>query len=376
MKRVPALLLGAGLVVSSTFVIAQTHRQDEIDAAHRPILQPQQSRSKAVARVTAEAAPGTTAEVSGKIAPRNYIDEHVFGRMEADGVPHAPLASDEEFARRAWLDATGRIPAPAELEDFLASKDPAKREQLIDRLIDSPGFIDKWSYYFEDLFRAGQRMGHGLNLFHFWVKEWLRLDRPYNEVVTELLTGGGKSSFSVPGGLYFARDFVKAKDDPEEEGALDLVNIPDTVDEFTVTYSKVFLGLNLACISCHDGARHLEKVNLFLVQKKREDFFRQAGFFGKTRQIMNWENGYQANTEYTVDDLAPGYDTKAPSIVRVARSGGSGSPRFILSGEEPVAGRNERDELARIMTSHIQFARVHQPHLGGVDGLRHRGAGG
>jgi hypothetical protein len=344
------------LIFAVAAALAQTHRQDQVDAAHRTILQPKESRKQALSKLTVEAA-GSTASTA-PVTRRGYIDDHIFGRMAADKVPHAPLASDEEFARRVWLDATGRIPPPAELKAFLASTDPARRDKLIDTLIDSPAFVDKWTYYFEDLFRAGQRMGHGLNLFHFWVKEWLRLDRPYNEVATELLTGGGKTSFSVPGGLYFARDFVKAKDDPEEEGALDLVNIPDTVDEFTVTYSKVFLGLNLACISCHDGANHLEKVNLFLVQKKREDFFRQAGFFGRTRQIMNWENGYQANTEYTVDDLAPGYDTKAPSIVRVARTGGPAAPRFILTGEEPAAGRHERDELARMLTSHIQFSRA------------------
>ena len=56
------------------------------------------------------------------------------------------------------------------------------------------------------------------------------------------------------------------------------------------------------------------------MKKKRDEFFGQAAFFGKTRQIMNWENGYQANTEYTVDDLDEGYDTKADSIVRVPRS--------------------------------------------------------
>jgi len=209
-----------------------------------------------------------------------------------------------------------------------------------------------------DLLRAGQRMGHGLNLFHYWLREWLRLDRPYNEVVTELLTGGGKTSFSIPGGLYFARDFVKAKDDPDEEGALDLLNIPDTIDEFTITYSKVLLGLNLSCISCHDGKHHLEQVNLFLTGKKREDFFRQAGFYGKTRQLMNWEGGSQANTEYTVDDLGSGYDTKALSILRIPRSGGSGEPRFLLTGETPRPGYNERDELARLLTGHIQFSRA------------------
>ena len=347
-----------GILLLAAAALAQQadHRQDAVDQAHRPMLQPAPDRSKALSTLTAEAAGRGVR--NAPVERRNYIDEHVFGRMAKDSVPHAGLAPDGEFARRAWLDATGRIPDPEELRAFLAYTNPNKREALIDKLVDSPAFVDKWTYYFEDLFRAGGRMGSGLNLFHFWIREWLRLDRPYNEVVTDLLTGAGKTSYSVPGGLYFARDFVKAKDDPEEPGALDLINIPDTVDEFTVTYSKVFLGVNMACISCHDGKGHLEKVNLFLTGKKREDFFRQAGFFGKTRQIMNWENGYQANTEYTVDDLAPGYNTKAESIVRVPRSGGSGAPRFILTGETPRPGHNERDELARMVTGHVQFART------------------
>ncbi len=336
------------------------HPEDRIDAAHRGLYQAGKDPKKTASSVTEQvsAARAGTAATSAPVVRRNFIDDYIFGRMEKDRVPHAPLASDEEFARRAWLDATGRIPAYSELTAFLNGRSPDKREKLVDHLLASDGFVDKWTYYFEDLFRAGQRMGPGLNLFHYWLREWLKLDRPYNEVVTDLLTGGGKTSFSVPGGLYFARDFVKAKDDPEAPDALDLVNIPDTVDEFTITYSKVFLGLNLGCISCHDGRNHLEKVNVFMAAKKREDFFRQAGFYGKTRQIMNWENGAQANTEYTVDDLAPGYDTKSESILRMPRSGGSGAPRFILGGETPRPGRNERDELARLLTSHIQFSRA------------------
>ncbi|MBL8234211.1 MAG: DUF1549 domain-containing protein, partial [Bryobacterales bacterium] len=316
------------------------HAQDIVDEAHRGMFQKAPDLKKSASQVTAQLAAKSSRIASAGAAIRrvNFIDEHVFGRMQRDGVPHAPLASDEEFARRAWLDATGRIPSYEELNAFLADSSADKRAALVDKLINSPGFIDKWTYYFEDLFRAGGRMGFGLNLFHYWIREWLRLDRPYNEVVSDLLSQGGKTSFSFPGGLYFARDFVKAKDDPEAPDGMDLVNVPDTVDEFTITYSKVFLGLNLACISCHDGKAHLEKVNLYLTGKKREDFFRQAGFYGKTRQIMNWENGNQANQEYTVDDEAPGYDTKSESILRVPRSGGSSKPRFILSGEEPRPG--------------------------------------
>jgi len=336
------------------------HRQDVVDKAHRDLFQPPEDKKKAASSATSAAAKvrPPAARPQAPVRRRNFIDHHVFGRLQRDRVPHAPLASDEEFARRAWLDAAGRIPPYQELVSFLDDRDPGKREKLIDKLLASDAFIDKWSYYFEDLFRAGSRMGFGLNLFHYWIREWLSLDRPYNEVVTDLLNGAGKTSFSVPGGLYFARDFVKAKDDPEAPDAHDLVNTPDTVDEFTITYSKVFLGLNLACISCHDGKGHLERVNLFLTGKKREDFFRQAGFFGRTRQIMNWENGYQANTEYTVDDEAPGYDTKAESIVRMPRSGGNAQPRFLLTGEEPRPGAHQRDELARLLTSHVQFSRA------------------
>jgi hypothetical protein len=186
----------------------------------------------------------------------------------------------------------------------------------------------------------------------------LTLDRPYSEVVTELLTHSAKTSHSAPGALYFARDFVKAKDDPETPNAEDIVNRPDALDEFAITSTKVLLGLNIGCFSCHDGANHLEQVNLFSTSKTREEFFQHAAFFGKARMIMNWENGFQVPTEYTVDDVAEGYPTDAESIVRVPRTGGSNTPKFILSEESPRPGANPRDELARIMTGDIQFSRA------------------
>jgi hypothetical protein len=342
------------LFLAPLILAAQT---PELEEAHATIIQPRPDKSKVASTMTERFSPARVAPAE-PVAENNFIDGFIFGRIKRDGVPHAPLASDAEFARRAWLDATGRIPDPDRLHQFLASKDPDKRKHLVEELTTSDAFADRWTYYFEDLFRAGNRMGHGLNLFHFWIREWIKLDRPYNEVVTDLMTGAGKTSFSVPGAMYYARDFVKAKDDPETPEAEDIINQPDTVDEFTVTYSKVFLGLNLSCISCHDGANHLEKVNLYLTTKKRDEFYGQAAFFGKTRQIMNWENGYQSTTEYTVDDTGADYNPKAESIVRVPRRGGDASPRFILTGERPGPGENYRDALARILTSHPQFRRA------------------
>src|SRR6266849_1975168 len=98
------------------------------------------------------------------LARKNCIDVPVFGRMERDRIPHAPLASDSEFLRRVYLDLTGRLPDQNVARRFLADKDPAKRDTLIDSLIPpvpTTGFgrrkprpfLDRWTYFFCDLFR-------------------------------------------------------------------------------------------------------------------------------------------------------------------------------------------------------------------------------
>lgn len=349
------LLLGAPAIAQQLTPEAR----EATERAHQALEKQGPTPGEIAEQITAEAAdlrPGEAPSIP--VTHNNFIDERVFGRMERDGIPHAGLSTDEEFVRRAYLDAVGRIPTIEEALAFVEDTAPDKRAKLIDRLLDSEDYVKRWSYYFEDLFRAGNRMASGKNLFHFWIEEWLELDRPYNEVVTELLTHSAKTSHSAPGALYFARDFVKAKDDPDTPNAEEIVNRPDALDEFAITSTKVLLGLNIGCFSCHDGANHLEQVNLFSTSKTREEFFQHAAFFGKARMIMNWENGFQVPTEYTVDDVAPGYPTKAESIVRVPRTGGSNQPKFILSDETARPGENPRDELARIMTGHIQFSRA------------------
>ena len=355
LRAIACLLLACGMTSGQQL---SPQARERMERAHQiPHRAPASEVAQELTQQAAEVRPGDAA-VKTPVERRNFIDQHIFGRIERDGIPHTGPASDREFARRAYLDATGRIPPVDELLAFLEDTDPEKRDKLVDRLVDSEEFVERWSYYFEDLFRAGNRMGFGKNLFHYWIVEWLRLDRSYADVATDLLTQGGKSSHSSPGALYFARDFVKAKDDPEEPDALDLVNRADSIDEFTITYSKVLLGMNPGCISCHDGAGHLEKVNVFFSRKTREEFFQQASFFGRTRMVMNWENGFQANTEYTVDDVEPGYPTTGESIVRVPRMGGSNEPRFILTGEAARPEAMPRDELARLLTGHIQFSRA------------------
>ena len=294
----------------------------------------------------------------GSVSRRNVIDDHIFGKMEWDGVPHAPLASDREFLRRVRLDLTGRLPSPVEIRDFLADSSQDKRERLIDRLVGSPEFVDKWSYYLMDTLRV-QSKAHGYQLFHYYLKQSLAADRPYDDLARSIISSSGKSNKVVAAVNPLVREHVEGKPGQVDHGDdLRKVHQLDTHDEISIQFGKVFLGINMSCISCHDGAGHLEKVNAYLTTKTREDFYQQAAFFGNTRYIPHVENTQSIMGHFIVDDLADGYDTEGDTMLRVPRLGGPNTPKFLLTGQTPAPSKHARTELARMLTSHPQFSRA------------------
>ncbi len=294
---------------------------------------------------------------SGQVVRRNFIDDYIFDKMERDGVPHAPPASDMEFLRRVTLDLTGRIPARTEVRAFLADDDPDKRDKLIDRLVDSEEYVEKWAYHFMDLFRANGKMGRGRHLFHYWMKQNLRADRPYDHVAQDIIAASAKSNHVVAASNVIAREHIQGAPQPKDGDDLSMVHQLDTHDELAIHYAKVFMGLNLSCVSCHDGQGHLEKVNVWLSTKTRTEFFQMASFMGRSRYLMYWENGKPQSGEFLLDDGNEGYDSEGASMVRIARLGGPDTPAFLLTGEEPRPGEEPREALGRMLTAHPQFAR-------------------
>jgi hypothetical protein len=102
----------------------------------------------------------------------------------------------------------------------------------------------------------------------------------------------------------------------------------------------------------------LEKVNAYLTTRTREDFYRQAAFFGTSRYIPHIERTESIMGHFIVDDLASGYDTKAETMLRVPRLGGDNHPKFMLTDEAPAPGKHIRTELGRMLTEDPQFARA------------------
>src|SRR5579871_1169921 len=82
--------------------------------------------------------------------PENTIDKYIFPALTAAAVAPAPPTTDYEFVRRIYLDLTGRIPTPDQVTSFVNNTSPTKRAALVNTLIGSPEWVDKWTMFFGD----------------------------------------------------------------------------------------------------------------------------------------------------------------------------------------------------------------------------------
>ena len=372
----PVKALAVTMVLCLTLVVlAQVPEQDptqqipqddadRLEAVHEPLFLREDAAAEA-SRLTEEVAarlPDTGISFA-PIPRKNFVDEHIFGRIERDNIPHSPLSTDEEFLRRVYLDLTGLLPTPDQARAFLADSNPDKRDQLIDSLVGTEAFADQWAYHYGELLRTREQS------FHFWTKEWLKVDRPFNDVFYDLLVPVTKHSEGFPTANtfydpigYSATRCVLWTDPDDYKG----LNRLDWIDEITTDVGRVFLGLNLECISCHDGAGHTDSFNLFLTAQKRTDFWQQAAFYGKLRNIGTSRGAARSNSggNPMLDDLGAGYNTGddgnfyTPAESRFPRDGRTYEPAFLLTGEIPEPGENPRKALARMISNHIQFSRA------------------
>ena len=346
-KRV--LLVGAFSLLAATFGLSQTN-----ELAGKPAVS-KSSPSKAVA--------GEHHVSPSEIPRKNFIDDYIFSKMEREGITPAPLASDTEFLRRIHLDLTGRLPEPEDVRKFLADSDPGKRDKVIDSLfpkLPTQGigrrhtrvgpFLDKWTNFFDDLFRNNEQLREGIVTFHKYIYKVLELNVPYDEFVRDMITAKAVSTWTTGKANFVARHRMMFGDGYSH------TNHEDTSDELAIWTTRLFLGVDVECISCHDGAAHLEKINLWLARHKRADVWRQAAFFGKTFVAPI----YGRIPEFMVNDTEDGYDLTTKSVVRLPRYKTDITPTFVLSGEkyEPGKGDTEREAYAKMLTSDPQFARA------------------
>lgn len=296
--------------------------------------------------------------VSAQDLPRkNYVDQYLFDKMARAGIDSAPICTDEEYLRRVTLDLTGRIPTPEAVAAFLQDTTANKRDRLVDTLIASPEFVDKWTLFFGDLYRNTSnstnitRYISGRESFHKYIRDSIQANKPYNQIATEMIAAMGDNSANG------AVNYIVG-------GNVPMGPAQDTMDGLAVQTSTIFLGVSsMDCLLCHDGAGHLDAVNLWGAGVTRAQAWGMSAFFARTRRTFARANSSVNYGTYTVTENATGdYQLNTNSGNRQTRSPIDGKnivdPRYLFTGGGVNSGENRRQALARHITSDTQFARA------------------
>lgn len=230
-------------------------------------------RFEGQAEISTFVAPyGPPAQLAGWI-PQNFVDEHAANKFRELGIEPSPLCDDTTFLRRIFLDATGTLPTPAEIDEFLSSTDPQKRQLWIDRLLgfaDSPSkgvyterYASLWTIKWADLLRNSSRdIGEQGNwALHNWLKDQFRRNRSWGEITSELIQAKGSTYSNGPANFF-------------------LINgSPQDRAEST---AQTFLGLRMTCAQCHHHP--FEKWG-------QDDYFAFAAFFARVGVKVTQEFG-------------------------------------------------------------------------------------
>jgi hypothetical protein len=306
-----------------------------------------------------------------QIAAKSTIDSYIFQALDEKGVAPAPTTTDAEFLRRVSLDLTGRIPKPEKVVGFLNDTSADKREKLIDELLGTPEFIDKWTMYFGDLLENNsntdqvRREPEGRNAFYSYIKTSLAQNKPYNRMAAELISTSGQNSFEQGEVNWLIGAVVTGG--PQQ----------DIWDSQTYKTFETFLGIShMNCLLCHDGRGHLDSLSLWGRNTRRTTAWGVASFYSHTLQqrvaadpnvnnFYYWrlaDNPAQIRTDYALNTTTGNRPARCKDNVAPAPGKGCAAtatvPAKYLDGEGPAPGESPRAALARKVTGDFQFARA------------------
>jgi hypothetical protein len=187
---------------------------------------------------------------------QNRIDDYVLATLKELGLPASPPADDRALARRVFLDLTGRLPSPEQLNQFVDNQSPTKKEDLITQLLNSEAFVELWTFRLATLLRIRTQPQDnvGAATFHQWLREQVKQATPYNEIARRLLTAQGDTHKNGPANFY--RVVVGARNQAEY-------------------VSELLMGARMRCANCHDHP---------LDRWTQDDYHGLAALFAKVEQ--------------------------------------------------------------------------------------------
>jgi mono/diheme cytochrome c family protein len=225
---------------------------------------------------------------------KSPIDAFVLAKLEANQLSPAPRASKNVLLRRVYYDLIGLPPTPAQVQAFLEDESPNAFEKVVDRLLASPRYGEKWARHWLDVVRFAEtnsfeRDGIKPNAWRFrdYVIDSFNADKPYDQFVKEQIAGDELdhvTSDSIIATGYYRLGIW------DDEPADRMQARMDEFDDIVTTTGQAFLGLTVNCARCHD--HKLDPI-------PQKDYYRMVSFF---QGIRPYSNGESILTEIAPDD--------------------------------------------------------------------------
>ncbi|HXX95327.1 MAG TPA: DUF1549 domain-containing protein [Planctomycetota bacterium] len=269
----------------------------------------------------------------------------VSGSIDGAVGRKAGLASDGEFLRRVMLNLVGYPPTAQEVKDFQSEARPGKRIQKIEELLAREDFADLWSRMFAEVFFGDY---HNVTMdtspklskaasarivgdFVQWLKMKIQKDRPWTEIVGEILEARGKDEA-----------------DPALAYKLAMYNEEGHVSEFATRTARHFLGIRLLCAKCHDHP---------FDQWTDEHFYGLAAFNARIKTRPYGASGEKDASEHVEVSYADEGEAMIPPdkivnpVVKKTKTGGPAKPVFLFGGMAPPGlGVDRMKHLVPLMT--------------------------
>jgi hypothetical protein len=286
--------------------------------------------------------------------PQSDLDRFILARLESSGVVPAPKADKRALIRRVTFDLTGLPPTPEEISAFLNDERPEAYSELIERLLSSPAYGERWGRHWLDVARYADSNGLDENIAHGnawryrdYVVRSMNADKPFDQFIREQLAGDQleASSEDVRNELLTATGFLSIGPKVLAE-----VNMPkmrmDIVDEQIDTVGRVFLGMTFGCARCHD--HKFDPIDT-------ADYYGLAGIFKSTRtmdtytKVAKWHEHPLKSAEAT--QMQADYDAqvtaKKMAIESMVKSADEALQASLTGGETPESKEAQYPEATR-----------------------------
>jgi hypothetical protein len=323
------------------------------------------TRTASMGSATAAAmpsAPGGSHTSTLDTSSANLIDGYIFQALKAQGVTPARMTNDYEFIRRVYLDMVGQIPTAAAVNAFVANNSPTKRADLIETLFAAPQWLDKWTMYFGDQFKAASTFNssgttlymQGRDGLDAYIRNFLTNDTPYNQVAQTLIASQGTNNFTQGELNWIITSRVTGG--PNQ----------DIWDGEAAAVAETFLGMShMNCLLCHNGRGHLDTISLWAGNFTRQQAWGMSSFFshvglvnvnvvaGTANPSYWYANDAAYKTDYALNTTTGNRPARQP-IGKITTI----SPSYYSNGAGVVSGLNYRQSMAAAVVADRQFARA------------------